>query len=255
MNFEFEVEDNILRQKNHHKKSKQDLDNLFCSFVFTTQNWKHIDKYAVFWNRKGKSTIRYISKGVKGTCELPEMVLNDLYFYVQVYANDNVLTQKLKVFALEDVPKKPKKGHCKEKKELNDFFEKKGKGIDNIVYDNGKFLIYSNNQLIKTIDVVDEQLMARILNGITPSLIFDTATSESSDLPIACKLVYKALKEKVNLGDLSIVAFTGDYNDLDNIPSEFPSAPHTHITDDITDFDSSVEEDFDDFIDILIQNL
>lgn len=255
MNLKFEVEDMILRQKKSFNHKKTDLNNLFCSFVFTTPEWKHIDKYAVFWNRKGKSTIRYLGTRVKEQCELPEMVLNDLFFYVQVYANDDVYTQKLKVYVLEDVPTLKPREHYHTKENLNDFFSKMENKIDNIVYDSGNFLIYSNNKLIKTIDVVDEQLISRLLAGITPEMIFDIATSEESDLPIACKLTYKALKNKVDVTDLPLVAITGSYNDLEDIPEEFPSAPHTHQKDDITDFDSSVEEDFDDFIDILINNL
>lgn len=253
MNFEFEVEGNILRQKSH-KKSKNDLDNLFCSFVFTTPNWKHIEKYAIFWNRKGKSTIRYIDKGMKGICELPEMVSNDLYFYVQVYANDEILTQKLKVFVFDKATKKPKKP-CYEEENLNVFFKKMEGQIDYIKYDGGNFLIYSKNKLVKKIDIVDEQLMSRILNGITPEFIIKIATSDESDLPISCKLVYKALREKVNKTDLPLVAITGSYNDLEDIPTEFPPTPHTHISNDVVDFDISVDKDLKDFIVDLIECL
>ena len=253
MNFKFEVEDMILRQIKSHNHSKDDLNNLFCSFVFTTPEWKHIEKYAVFWNRKGKSTIRYLGDKTKCTCELPEMVLNDLHFFVQVYANDEVHTQKLKVFTQKDVP--IQNPHKPTKNDFSIFFKEMENKIDNIVMEDGKFLIYANNKLIKSFDVVDEALLSRILAGITPQLIFDTATSEASDLPIACKVVYKVLKDKVDIGDLSMVAFTGDYNDLENIPNEFNPQPHTHQVDDIEDFNDSVEEDFDDFIEDLTNSL
>lgn len=257
MNLKFEVEDMILRQKKTSSNHNSDLDNLFCSFVFTTPNWKHIEKYAIFWNRKGKSTIRYIGKGMKETCELPETVLNDLYFYVQVYANEDIFTQKQKVFLLKDIEKekKPQYRCYTEKEKIKDFFKENGKNIDNIIYDNGNFLIYSNNKLIKTIDVVDEKLIARLLHGLTPKLIFDTALNENSDLPISCKLVYQALKNKVDLTDLPLVAVTGKYEDLEDIPSEFPPSEHTHQSNDIEDWTDSIEEDFDDFIDNLILKL
>lgn len=255
MNLKFEVENKILSQKQSSKKTKNDFDDLFCSFVFMTPEWKHLEKYAIFWNRKGKSTIRYLGKNNKLNCELPQMVLNDLYFYVQVYANDDTFTQKLKVFVLKDVPVKKEKEHFFEKRNLNDFFEKMDTKIDNIVYDDCQFLIYSNNKLIKTIDVVDEQLISRILQGITPQLIFEEAISDNSDLPVSCRLFYKALKAKVDISDLSILAYTGSYNDLKDVPEEFPPTQHTHEKNDIINFDESVDEDLDEFINELIENL
>lgn len=250
MNFKFEVEDMILRQKKS-SNHKNDFDNLFCSFVFTTPEWKHIEKYAIFWNRKGKSTIRYLGKGVNERCELPEMVLNDLHFFVQVYANDDVFTQKLKVFTQKDVPIKEKKH---DKKHLNDFFSKMETKIDNIVYDDGKFLVYADNKLIKSIDVVDSKLIARILEGIAPQFIIDEA-ADSEDLPISIKVIYRALREKVDVGDLAMVAFSGDYNDLENVPTTFTPSEHTHNSEDIIDLEDSVEQDFDDFLDDLIESL
>ena len=254
MNLKFEIEDMVLRQKKSSTHKKNDLDNLFCSFVFTTPEWKHIDKYAVFWNRKGKSTIRYLGKGIKEQCDLPEIVLNDLFFHVQVYANDDVYTQKLKVFTLEDVPVEKKHGHH-EKKFLNDFFKKMDKKIDNIIYDDGKFLIYANNKLIKSIDIVDEKLISNILNGIAPQIIVDMAISENSDLPVSSRLVYQALQEKVDKDSLAQVAYTGSYNDLTDIPDSFTPSPHTHQSDDIENWNDSIEEDLDSFVEDLIENL
>ena len=256
MNLKFEVEDMILRQKKSSNHKKNDLDNLFCSFVFTTPEWKHIEKYAVFWNRKGKSTVRYLGRGISERCDLPNMVLNDLFFYVQVYANDEVQTQKTKVFVFEDVPThESMKKERHKKKILNDFFKKMESKIDNIVYDDGKFLVYANNKLLQTIDVVDEALITRIVTGIAPQLVVDNAISEDSDLPVSSKLVYQALQNKVDISSLPPVALTGSFNDLTDIPEEFNPAPHMHQADDIENWDDSVEEDFDNFIDNLIKNL
>lgn len=251
MNLKFEVEDRILRQKNsrHHHK---DLDNLFCSFVFTTPDWKHIEKYAIFWNRKGKSTIRSLGNGMRTQCPIPKMVLNDLYFKVQVYANDRVLTQKLKVFTYDDIPVDDDRDS---KKILNHFFKKMEQKIDNIVYDDNKLLVYINNELVKTIDVVDEGLLDKIFNGLAPQFIVDQALSADSDLPISSKAVYAALEEKLDRTSLPAVALTGDYNDLNNIPEYFPPEQHTHSTDDIENWDDSVENDLENLLDNLIDEL
>ena len=254
MNLKFEVENMIIRQKKSSNHQQNNLDNLFCSFVFTSPEWKFIEKYAIFWSRKGKSTIRYIGKGTKGQCEIPQMILNDLHFYIQVYANDDVKTQKLKVFTLQDIPTQKKHGYH-EKNNLNDFFLQMEKKIDNIIYDDGKLLVYSNNRLIRSIDIVDDKLMARIISNIAPQLIVNIAISPDSDLPVSSKLVYHALQDKVDIASLSDIAFTGSYNDLIDVPNEFQPLPHTHISEDIENWDETIEEDLDDFIDSLIEKL
>ena len=247
MHFNFEVNNMIIKQK----KTRHYNDDIFCSFVFTTQEWKHLEKYAIFWNRQGKSTIRYLGEKTKGKCPVPEMVLDDLYFYMQVYANDDTYTQKIKVFVNKDVnidKNKYKKNKCR----LNEFFSKLDKKIDKIIYDDNKFLVYANNTLIESFDVVDEALITKILTEVAPKLVMDTALSEDSDLPVSSRLVYQALQTKVNVADLPPVATTGSFNDLNDIPEEFPPAPHTHNSNDIIDLNDSIDDDFEDFLEKLV---
>lgn len=98
MTLKFEINNNIIRKGHSDYIPNDDSGDLFASFVFNTKDWKHLEKYAIFWNRKGKSTIRYITDKSHGSCPVPHMALDDLYFYVQVYANDDMFTQKLKVY-------------------------------------------------------------------------------------------------------------------------------------------------------------
>jgi len=254
LNLKFEVENGILRYKKPRNNIHTDSDGLFTSFVFTTPDWKHIDKYAIFWNKQGKSIIRYLGKGMKEQCPTPQEVLNELYFYVQVYANDNIKTQKEKVFIYDEVPIHHKKEKCN-KKDLNIFFKKMENKIDNIIYDDNKLLIYANNTLVKTIDIVDEGLLAKVVTGDAPQYIIDNALSNESEHPVANKTIYEALQKKANVNCLARVAFTGDYEDLINKPTELPVVEHTHESSDIRNWEDTIEEDFDDFIDDLIENL
>ena len=253
MNLKFEIDGRLLKQKKAHHHQNKDLDNLFCSFVFTTPEWKHIEKYAIFWNRKGKSMIHSLGRGIKTQCPVPQMVLNDLYFYVQVYANDKVFTRKEKIFTHGDV--QISKDEEKSKKDIKDFFKQMGDKIDNIIYDDNKLLIYKNNKLVKTIDIIDEGLLVKIFNEEVPKYIVDTALSADSELPIANKAVYEALNKKLDKSSLATVAITGDYNDLQNLPTEFPPEEHTHQVKDITDFNEPIDEDLNDFLDKLIEEL
>lgn len=248
MNLKFEVEEKILTQKKSPHHQNKDFENLFCSFVFTTPDWKHLEKYAIFWNRKGKSMIHSLGRRMKTQCPLPEMVLNDLYFHVQVYANDSVSTQKLKVFTHDSVPKKEKH----KKRELDQFFKKEKEKIDDIIYENNKLIILSRNKVLKTIEVVDEGLLAKIFEGSAPEYIVDNALSEDSDHPISSKAVFNALQEKLDISNVSRVALTGSYNDLVDTPEVFPPEQHTHIANEITDWDDAVENDLENFLDGMI---
>lgn len=252
MNLKFEVEDGILRYKKPHNNIHTDSDGFFSSFVFTTLGWKHIDKYAIFWDKTGKSFIRYLGKGMREQCPTPKEILGESYFFVQIYANENMKTQKIKVFIYDKVSPHHKKEN---KKCLNKFLKQMEHKIDNIIYEDNKLLIYSDNSLIKTIDIVDEGLLAKIVTGGAPQFIIDNVLSEESEHPVSNKIIYEALQNKANIDSLSTVAFTGDYNDLINKPTSLPVEGHTHQSVDITNWDDSIEEDFNSFIDNLIENL
>lgn len=152
LNFDFEIENMIIRQK----QNKKNTDDFACSFHFKTSEWRHLEKYAIFWSSKEKSTIRYLGRNSKTTCPIPENILESSSFYIQVYANENVFTQKLGVSSY--VHHKKKKGG-KPKTRFD-------KDIDNIVYEDNKLLIYSNNKLIETIDIVDKTLLNKIVKMI-----------------------------------------------------------------------------------------
>lgn len=248
MNLKFEIENNLLIYKKPKNNLHTDSDGLLSTFMFTTPEWKHIDKYVIFWNKKGKSFIRYLGKGIKEQCPTPKEILNDLYFHVQIYANDDLKTQKLKVFVYDKTPVyRPED----DKNTLCDYIEKVNNKIDNIYYKDGKILIYVEKKLMKCIDLVDEVLVAKIMTQIAPNYIIDKVLSPDSEHPLSNKVIYNALLEKVNMDALAPIAFSGDYNDLINIPESFPPQSHTHESSDITNLD----DDFNNFIDELIERL
>lgn len=241
MSFNFEIENKLIIQKKSLNK-----EDLFCSFIFQTPEWKHLDKYVIFWNKEGKSSISYLGHKTKGQCPIPQMVLDDLFFYIQVYANDDIVTNKLKIFSVNQ--KRPKH-HCGRENNI-DAEESK---IDNVVYEDNKLLFYSNNKLIQTIDIIDEQLLQKILENSAPEYIVDTTLSSTSSHPLANKTIYRLLQNKLDLKSLSSVAYSGSYNDLEDVPSEFPPEPHNHITNHITDFNEAVNENIDINMDDLIE--
>jgi hypothetical protein len=53
----------------------------------------------------------------------------------------------------------------------------------------------------------------------------------------------ESIEKKADADDLSTVAVTGEYADLENIPTTFPPETHTHKEADITDLKSYVQTD------------
>lgn len=53
--------------------------------------------------------------------------------------------------------------------------------------------------------------------------------------------ILEALDTKADIADISVVGFSGDYDDLLDIPASFPPAEHTHSASAITGLDSFAE--------------
>jgi hypothetical protein len=63
-----------------------------------------------------------------------------------------------------------------------------------------------------------------IINGDSPVTIFvDDALNTESENPVQNKVLTAELNKKVNSEDLSLVAKSGSYNDLDDVPEIFPA--------------------------------
>ena len=246
MTLKFEINNNIISKGHSYYIPNDDSGDLFASFVFNTKDWRHLEKYAIFWNRKGKSTIRYITDKSHGSCPIPRMALDDLYFYVQVYANDDIKTNKIQV----GTTRKEHQGKCKKPIKkcssiFYDIYQQLEQKIDNIEYIDNTFYIYSNNKLIKTVELYDKNLIKELIEDQLIKLNVDSELSEESENPLQNKVIYEELNKKENSNNLSRVSRTGDYNDLNNKPNEFPPSKHTHSKEDLDDFDISVDTDIE----------
>ena len=155
MGLKFEIRHKEILRKNIQvlasKKSK-------CYFTFQTKEWWKLDKYVIFWTDKGKSIIKYLGKGKQCECDIPEKIMEKNLFSIQVYADDEHTTQKLKIGAIPEgytisTPQKCKK---KKKKYNNDdpevilynVFSRLETKIDNIVYEGGYLKCYGDKVLL-----------------------------------------------------------------------------------------------------------
>lgn len=238
MYLNFEITNNKITRRNleddYENKNK-------CLFFFNTEEWNHLEKYAIFWTDKNKSIIRYLGKGCQLQCQIPEE-LTDV-FSIQVYANDEIKTNKITIGTTIKQPKekckKPVK-KCDTNTIFYDIYQQLEQKIDSIKYIDNTFYIYSSNKLIKSVNLYDKDLMKKIIeNNI------DIQLSPDSDNAVQNKVIYNELNKKENSANLSRVARTGDYNDLQNKPTEFYPSRHMHTKEDLINFDYNVDEDIE----------
>ena len=253
MNIEFEIINKKIRQKTNFKQ-KNDIN---CLFKFITSDWDSLEKYVIFWNNKGKSIIQSIGKNNESLCKVPDLILNEEYFSIQIYSDDNISTNKIKVDSfieaedcfhkidiIEEQSKEKNCNKCHEGIDENYI-------IDNVKYKHNKIFFYSDNKLIETIDIFDSELLNKIKSNLSLEVVVDDVLSENSNNPIANKAVYNALLEFLKISDLSTIALTGDYNDLKNIPTEFNPTHHNHVVVDVVDYEENINIDLNALLDAL----
>lgn len=236
-------------QKTNFKRA----DDIICMFRFMSSDWDSIEKYVIFSTKKGKNVICSIGKSNKGFCRFPKELLNENKFFIQIYANNNLFTDKTKIDSFiesdycshtEVIEKKEEKikKECGCHEEVNTDYI-----INNIEYKDNKILFYSDDKLIQSINIIDQKLLDRVREDYD----VDMTLSSTSKNPIANKTVYNALLDFLKESDLSTIALTGDYNDLLNIPTEFNPKHHNHVVVDVVDYEENINIDLNALLDAL----
>lgn len=149
MHLKFEVRHRKIERRNIQVLASYDSK---CSFTFDLQ-WIPLEKYAIFWTKKGKSYIRYLGTGKKCECSIPEEIFEYKVFSIQVWASDDLHTQKLKLGTIPEgytISPKEKVTYDTEDPEmiLYRVFSQLESKIDNITYNNGFLECYANNELV-----------------------------------------------------------------------------------------------------------
>jgi len=243
MYLSFEITNNKIKRKNIEDDYQEKNQ---CNFFFESKEWRYIEKYVIFWTEKNKSIIRYLGEGCNLACVIPEEI--DDIFSIQVYATDNIKTNKIQIGTTRKEPQKECKKPIKKCNTTNifyDIYQQLEQKIDSIKYVDNTFYIYSSNKLIKSVELYDKDLLKKLIEDQLIKLNVDSELSKESENPLQNKVIYEELNKKENSNSLSRVSRTGDYNDLNNKPNEFPPSKHTHSKEDLDDFDISVDTDIE----------
>lgn len=262
MNLSFEIQNSLLERKDTNVPI--DKKEIICNFLFKTPEWKGIEKYIVFWDENNKSTIVSIGKRKMGECKVPQHILNKSTFQIQVYANENLFTQKLEVTTIpynNIIPKEKQKNQCDKKKQIKEEYQSKQlfqrlfleleSKVDSIVYENGYLKCFAGEKIIYS-----EPIFKNIIDDIE-NIVRELNNTQIDNVVLNKDKVICYSEGEVfydipfSSSSLSEIAWTGDYNDLKNKPTEFNPAHHTHKVIDVVDYEENVGADLNILLDFL----
>lgn len=244
----FEITHNTIERKIQDKKHN------YCCFKFLTKDWLHKEKYIIFWTDKNKTIIKSLGKKCHSKINIPHDV-NLKNFTIQIYTDDHLKTKRYTIG--KPIQEEEKKDLLKPKSFdlVRKIFKELDTKIDNILYVDNVLKLCSNEEVIKTIDLVDKQLIKKILKEGSIEINVDKKLSTTSRNPVQNKVITEELNKKQDISSLSEVAQTGDYNDLKNIPSEFNPTHHNHIVVDVVDYEENINFDLGRLLDGLYDEI
>lgn len=225
----FEVKNNSIEKKIVQQNQLEYIDPKICYFKFTTKEWAHKEKYAIFWIEKDNTIIKNIGKKCETHIALPTDNKN---FTIQIYVNDNLKTEK---YVIGQTIEETKQKEIKPKTMglIHRVFEQLNTKIDNVIYSDNTIKFYANDELVRSIDLQEIEIDV------------DSSLSNTSKNPVQNKVIKKELDKKQDSSSLSEIAITGEYDDLKNKPNEFHPSRHMHTKDDLINFDFNVDEDIE----------
>ena len=254
MDLTFLITNETLYRTDNTTVIHHDYNNYTCHFDFS-EEWDNLDKIIIFkdgWNNK--ITIHLSENETE--CPLPNRMLQGSYFKTIVECETlktNTLsiplsfhqpTTSSNTSTIDDEYEydPPNTTGCSQDTSHDcNTYEKCSKNeedaifeifntletlYDKVVYEDKQLLFYNKNNLLETIslpflnqgeieDLVENKIVSRLSNAY------------------------------------HTIAFTGDYNDLENVPVEFNPSPHNHTVNDVVDYNSDLNMNLGQLLDLL----
>lgn len=248
MLFEFKIYNKELVKINNQNAINTDRYTK-CRFYFQKEIWQDKEIYVTFIDETGYNQIMVLGKWNEVlSCTIPKQFLKGKYFKIFAYTDTLFRTNTIKVNTNLEKCNTCRTHNHNAVKYLTDELKQK---IDNIIFEDNQLKCYSNNTLIDTIyiDNVDEAVVQQQID-----LHFQNLNPKIDNIIfINNNLICYADNEVVCTIPLSLsdVAWSGDYNDLNNIPETFNPSQHTHQMVDVTDYEDNVSMDLNVLLDFL----
>lgn len=225
MILDFKVSRDILKKRTAPQVTHQNINYYKCKFYMDKNVWRNSLLFATFMNDLGYiETVELGEYNDVLSCLVPAQLTQGSFFSLYISDNNNRKTNTISVTLSNHYKKAKPKCNI-----ISEIFEHINTKIDELVYDNYQIKCYSNGQLL---DVI-------YLGNVDEEIVKDWVHEEMD----------------VIKNTLANISFTGSFNDLIDIPENFPPSQHEHLTSDISDFNESVNKEIDGFIDEVIENL
>lgn len=240
MDLEFTVTNQILKKVETEEELElynYNYNQYNCIFTFNNDEnslWNDVDKFVIF--RDSWDNTCTVHLGEEDTCEclIPSSMLNGNYFRIAIYGGDLVSTNSVSIPLLMSGyidPNNPDYIHSwvygVQKDIFVEIFNHINTTLNSISYEDKCLNLYSKNGLIESI-----------------YLPFVTEAETST-------IARHVAEEYFGNLQLSEVAWSGDYEDLLNVPSEFTPKHHEHMIVDVVDYDDNIDIDLNTLLDLL----
>ena len=227
MRLKFSIENQIIKRIDDEILVNKTRNAVDATFTFN-ELWNDSEKIVIFSDDQGRSIREYLGKlGASYTIPVPGRVLSGRYFSVTVYAGDLLTTNTLIVYLKDSGYSKYHPHHhhkhhkqdcdCDDDKDIFvDIYEKLHSCFDSLDFRDNNLSFYSDGELLCVVN-----------------------------LPFADETTVRAWMAEVDIKFASIE--TTLEGKADKI--------HTHLSDDILDFNDNVDGNLDSFLSTLTEAL
>lgn len=266
MNLKFTVNNQILKIETEEELElyNYNYNQYNCIFSFNTDEeslWKDVDKFVIFRDSWDNACTVHLGEGDVCECLIPSVVLNGTFFRVALYGGDLVSTNNVSLPLLMSGYIDPNNPdyiqswvYGIQKDIFVEIFKHLNITITNISYDNKCLNLYTEKGLADSIylPLVTEDESRTIARDIVEEFFHEIpiATTENDGL-LSHNDKQKLDNVDERLSNISTVGYTGEYNDLLNIPSDFNPKQHEHYVVDVVDYDDNIDLDLNTLLDRL----
>lgn len=157
---EFEIHDQILKRIDTQEIINRNKNAYKCHFTFEDgSEWVELNKFAIFEDGWGNSSIVHLGNGDVLECIIPEKILRGSYFKISIYAGDLMSTNNVVVALIQSGYNKSKRyyvdDNCHSWFDGDDafveIFHHLTEYVDSIVYDNKTLHFFNKESLIESV--------------------------------------------------------------------------------------------------------
>ena len=172
MDLKFTIKNQILSRTDSHSIVNKSRNYLECYFSFKSIEWNDVEKFAIFKDENDDAYNVHLGTDCECSCIVPYEVLKQGdFFRVTVYGGNLITTTEQTILLLNSgYTTDIQTPTASEVDVFNEIFTTLNKKIDNVVFNDGVLEIYSDDRLIKSINLAYEDLTEGLMQTFSDEL-------------------------------------------------------------------------------------